>query len=292
MIEIKGLYKGYGEKPVLRGVDLRIEDGSVFGLVGINGAGKSTLLRVLAGVLKADGGEALIDGQGVYENVAVKKGIFFLPDDPYYEANVTAEGLADLYRVFYEFDEDIFAGFLQEFSLEPRKPIRNFSKGMKRQVFVALALASRPKYLFLDEAFDGLDPLARLIFKRGLIELVEERGTTVIISSHSLRELEDICDSYGILDGGGIASSGDLSETLGGIHKLQMAFEKEVTEEELGIACLSFEKTGRVIQIVVKGEIGAILQKIGDLQPMFVEEIEVDFEEMFVSEIKNRGYIR
>lgn len=292
MIEIKGLEKGYGEKSVLRGLDLTVSDGAVFGLVGINGAGKSTLLRVLAGVLKADGGEALVDGQSVYENVAVKKGIFFLPDDPYYESNVTAEGLADVYRAFYEFDEKTFERFLDEFSLDRHKPIRNFSKGMKRQVFVALALSCRPKYLFLDEAFDGLDPLARLIFKRGLIELVEEKGTTVIISSHSLRELEDICDSYGILDGGGISSSGDLSETLAGIRKLQMAFEREVREEELGFPCLLFERTGRVVQIVVKGELEEILQKIGELKPMFVEEIEVDFEEMFVSEIKNRGYIR
>lgn len=292
MIQIKELYKGYGGKNVLRGLNLEIADGAVFGLVGINGAGKSTLLRVLSGVLKADGGEVFIDGQGVYENTAVKKGIFFLPDDPYYESNVTAEGLADVYRAFYGFDEKIFENFLEEFSLDRRKPIRNFSKGMKRQVFVALALACQPKYLFLDEAFDGLDPLARLIFKRGLIELVEKKGTTVIISSHSLRELEDICDSYGILDGGGISSSGDLTETLAGIRKLQMAFEREVKEEELGFPCLLFEKTGRVVQIVVKGEVEEILQKIAQLKPMFVEEIEVDFEEMFVSEIKNRGYIR
>ena len=192
MIEVKGLKKGYDKKAVLVDMNLRVQSGAVFGLVGINGAGKSTLLRTLAGVLKADAGEVLFDGEKVYENVAVKREIFFLPDDPYYDTNVTAEGLADLYRAFYEFDEAVFDGFVTEFSLEKNKPIRNFSKGMKRQVFVALALACRPKYLLLDEAFDGLDPLARLIFKRGLIELVEEKGSTVVISSHSLRELEDI----------------------------------------------------------------------------------------------------
>ncbi|MBQ8320683.1 MAG: ABC transporter ATP-binding protein [Clostridia bacterium] len=292
MIEVKGLKKGYDKKAVLVDMNLRVQSGAVFGLVGINGAGKSTLLRTLAGVLKADAGEVLFDGEKVYENVAVKREIFFLPDDPYYDTNVTAEGLADLYRAFYEFDEAVFDGFVTEFSLEKNKPIRNFSKGMKRQVFVALALACRPKYLLLDEAFDGLDPLARLIFKRGLIELVEEKGSTVVISSHSLRELEDICDSYAILDGGSITSSGDLNEALAGVCKLQAAFSGEVREEDFDFPCLLFEKTGRVVRIVVKGDREEIVKKVGAMEPIFVEEIDVDFEELFVSEIKNRGYLR
>ena len=198
MIELIGISKGYeNKKSVLKNASLTISEASIFGLVGINGAGKSTLLRLLAGVMKADEGEVRIDGENIYENEKIKKQIFFLPDEPYYTSNVSASGLADLYRAAYAFDDTVFAEYLDKFKLNAKSPIRNFSKGMKRQVFVALALAVKPKYLLLDEAFDGLDPLARLVLKKALIRMVEEDGSSVIISSHSLRELEDFCDSYG-----------------------------------------------------------------------------------------------
>ena len=224
MIEIKNLTKSYEDKKeVLKEVNLTISDGTVFGLVGINGAGKSTLLRLISGVLRGEGGQVCVDGEDVYENEKAKRQMFFLPDDPFYTFNVSANALAQMYQAAYDFDEKVFATYLDKFKLNAKAPIRNFSKGMKRQVFVALALAIAPKYLLLDEAFDGLDPLARMVFKKGLVELVEEKGTTVIISSHSLRELEDVCDSYGILDHGDITCSGDLENDLANdlaqIHK-------------------------------------------------------------------------
>lgn len=293
MIELKGITKGYEKnKEVLKGVSVRIEDGSVFGLVGINGAGKSTLLRLIAGVLRADSGSVQIDGEEVFENERAKGQIFFLPDDPYYTSNVSAQGLADLYRATHDFDEVVFKEYLQKFALDPKKPIRNFSKGMKRQVFVALALAVKPKYLLLDEAFDGLDPLARLVLKKALIELVEEKGTSVVISSHSLRELEDICDSYGILDHGEITCSGDLGKDLERVHKFQAAFDREVSLDDFPFACMSFDKTGRVVRLIVKGNAEAIYQQILDMNPIFVEEIEVDFEELFIGEVQSRGYLQ
>ncbi len=293
MIEIKNLVKGYERnKPVLSNLNATIADASVFGLVGINGAGKSTLLRVLAGVMKADGGQVCIDGENVYENEKVKRGIFFLPDEPFYTSNVSAEGLADMYRAVYDLDIEVFKERLKNFSLDSKKPIRNFSKGMKRQVFVALALAIAPKYLLLDEAFDGLDPLARLTFKKCIVELVEEKGTTVVISSHSLRELEDICDSYGILDHGTITCSGELEGDLGKVHKFQAAFGREVKVEELGFACMAFEQTGKVARFITKENTEEVLQKLSKLDPIFVEEIEVDFEEMFIGEVQARGYLQ
>ena len=170
MIEIKNLYKSYdGKKDVLQNVTLSIPDSTVFGLVGINGAGKSTLLRLLAGVLKKDGGQVCVDGEEVFENEMVKKEIFFLPDEPFYTSNVTASSLAELYRSVYPFDDDVYQAYLNKFKLDTQTPIRNFSKGMKRQVFVSLAFAIAPKYLLLDEAFDGLDPLARIVCKKGII---------------------------------------------------------------------------------------------------------------------------
>ena len=293
LIEIKNLSKSYDKKKdVLIDLTATIADATVFGLVGINGAGKSTLLRLIAGVMRGDRGQVCVDGEDVYENERAKKQIFFLPDDPYYTSNVTAQGLADLYRATYDFDNTAFFAYLEKFSLDSKAPIRNFSKGMKRQVFVALALAVKPKYLLLDEAFDGLDPLARLVLKKALVELVESKGSTIIISSHSLRELEDICDSYGILDMGSITSSGDLGNDLQKVYKFQVAFDREMTPEQLGVEYMSAEKTGRVIRFIIKGNKEEILAKIRALNPLFVEEIDVDFEELFIGEVQARGYLK
>lgn len=293
MIEIKGLVKAYEKnKPVLKNLTATIPERSVFGLVGINGAGKSTLLRILAGVMKADNGLVWVDGEDVYENEKVKSKMFFLPDDPLYTASVTASGLAELYRAVYDLDMQVFKDRLSQFALPLDKPIRNFSKGMKRQVFVSLALAIAPKYLLLDEAFDGLDPLARLTFKKCIVELVEEKGTTVVISSHSLRELEDICDSYGILDHGEITCSGDLESDMSRVYKFQAAFHREVKEVELGFTCLAYEQTGKVVRFITKTDKEEVLQKLELLEPIFVEEIEMDFEEMFIGEVQARGYLQ
>lgn len=288
MITIKGLRKSYGTKEVLSGVSLTVPDASVFGLVGINGAGKTTLLRMMADVLRPDEGTVEYDGENIAGNAKKRKELFFLPDEPYYTAGTTVEKLVELYKSFYSFDDELFSRYEKLFSLERRTPVRNFSKGMKRQAFAALALACRPKYLLLDEAFDGLDPLARLELKRGIISL---EGTTAVISSHSLRELEDICSGFALLDGGAVADAGDLSETLERVHKFQAAFEEPVPRERFPFECLSFESEGRVVRFVVRGEREEIVSALKALSPIFVEEIKVDFEELFLCEVKSRGYL-
>lgn len=288
MITIKGLRKSYGTKEVLSGVSLTVPDASVFGLVGINGAGKTTLLRMMADVLRPDEGAVEYDGENIAGNAKKRKELFFLPDDPYYTAGTTVEKLVALYKSYYAFDDELFSRYEKLFSLERRTPVRNFSKGMKRQAFAALALACRPKYLLLDEAFDGLDPLARLELKRGIISL---EGTTAVISSHSLRELEDICSGFALLDGGAVADAGDLSETLAKVHKFQAAFEEPVPRERFPFECLSFESEGRVVRFVVRGEREEIVSALKALSPIFVEEIKVDFEELFLCEVKSRGYL-
>lgn len=288
MIEIKGLGKSYGPKKVLEKVNLTVPDASVFGLVGINGAGKTTLLRMMADVLRPDEGTVEYDGENIAGNAKKRKELFFLPDDPYYAAGTTVEKLVELYKSFYSFDDELFSRYEKLFSLERRTPVRNFSKGMKRQAFAALALACRPKYLLLDEAFDGLDPLARLELKRGIISL---EGTTAVISSHSLRELEDICSGFALLDGGAVADAGDLSETLERVHKFQAAFEEPVLRERFPFECLSFESEGRVVRFVVRGGREEIVSALKALSPIFVEEIKVDFEELFLCEVKSRGYL-
>ena len=292
MIEIINVNKSFNTKEVLKDINIKIETGKVFGLVGINGAGKSTLLRLISGVYKADKGKILIDGKEVFENELTKKDIFFLPDEPYYSNNTTPYSLKDIYKVFYDIDEEKYLNYIDFFKLPLKQSLSKFSKGMKRQVFISLALSIQPKYLLLDEAFDGLDPLARLTFKRALIDLIDEKQTTVIISSHSLRELEDICDSYGLLDNKQIASSGDITEAISSVHKYQVAFEKVLKEEDFDIKFKTFSQDGRIIKVVVNEEYEEFTQMINKYNPLIIDEIPIDFEELFIIEVESRGYLK
>ena len=292
MIEIKNLSKSFKDKKVLNKLNLSIPDGTVFGLVGINGAGKSTLLRLISGIYKADKGDILIDGEEVYENEKIKNTIFFLPDEPFYGINTTPISLIDLYHTFYSFDKDEYIKYLETFNIPLKKQINNFSKGMKRQVFVSLALAIKPKYLLLDEAFDGLDPLARLAFRRAIIDLVEDNNTTIIISSHSLRELEDICDSYGLLDNMEITSSGNIQDRLETYHKYQIAFKEVVNKDNLDFKLISYNQEGRVIKIVTPLNLEELGDKINKYNPLIIDEIPIDFEELFIIEVESRGYLK
>lgn len=293
MIEIKNLSHSLGGKKILDGVNLSLGDGSVMGLVGINGAGKTTLLRLISGVYKADKGEILCDGQSISSEDTRKK-LFFLPDDPYYTVYTTGKSLYDMYKVFYpDMNRIVFEKYLNEFGLDEKKPIRNFSKGMRRQLYVALALSVRPKYLLLDEAFDGLDPLARLAFKRAINKAVEDDGTGVIISSHSLRELEDFCDCYALIDNMTVASSGDISEKVDRFCKFQLAFTSDVDEKcFIGLPVVSLEKSGRFIRIVLEGKGEELEDKLMALSPAVIEQMPMDFEEMFIHEVEGRGYLK
>lgn len=296
MIEIKNLCKSFGTKQVLNNLNLTIKDNTVFGLIGINGAGKSTLLRLLSSVYDLDGGSIMFDNE-IYTSLNVKKDIFFLADNPHSEVCKTIDELIDYYNVFYNVDKDKFYEYLKEFkfdnhALNSKANINKFSKGMQRQVYLCLALSIAPKYLLLDEAFDGLDPLARLTFKRIILSLMEEKEMTIIISSHSLRELEDICDCYGLLDGGAIESSGDIESSLNQYHKYQLAFENDFDKSLLQhLNIVSFEKVGRVIQIVFSGEEKQIETSLLSLNPIIMDKLTIDFEELFILKVKKEGYI-
>lgn len=293
MIEIKGLYHSLGNNKVLDGIDLALPEGSVMGLVGINGAGKTTLLRLISGVYRPDAGEVLCDGVDTQDENARKK-LFFLPDDPYFTTHTTGKALRKLYSVFYpEFDLKTYERHMATFKLDENKAIRNFSKGMRRQLFVALALAVKPKYLLLDEAFDGLDPLARLSFKRAINEAVEENGMSVLISSHSLRELEDFCDSYALIDQKKIVSSGDISERVNSFCKFQLAFSREIDEKAFeGLNATSVEISGRFVRIVLHESSEQAYKKLERLEPAVMEEMPMDFEELFIREVEGRGYLK
>lgn len=292
VIKIEALSKKFGEKKVLDDMFVEIKAGTVFGLLGPNGAGKSTLLNVLSGIMKPDSGNVLYDGEAVYDNPEVKRDILLISDDPYYFFHATIKDMKEFYKTWYpRFDNFTYHKFLTIFSLDETKPMKDFSKGMKRQAFIAIALAIAPKYLFLDEAFDGLDPIMRLTFKRAISEMIEEKDITVLISSHNLRELEDICDSYGILENGKMTSAGNIDDAKGEIHKIQIAFKNEVSKECFQtLDILSIHIQSRVVNMVVKGDIEKIKAYLQTMEPLMLEVLNVNLEEIFIYEMERKGY--
>ncbi len=293
MIEVKKLTHYIGDKKILENVNLTLREGSVMGLVGINGAGKTTLLRLISGVFDVKDGEILIDGESTKSEEARKK-LFFLPDDPYFTIYTTGQNLYNMYKVFYpDIDRSIYMRFMDSFGLDEKKPLRNFSKGMRRQLYISLALAVKPKYLLLDEAFDGLDPLSRLSFKKAINEFVEENGTSVIISSHSLREMEDFCDCYALIDKMTVSSSGDIADKVNRFCKFQLAFKDEISDDCFwGFPITSIEKNGRFVRVVLEGSSEKMKNLLQELNPAVLEEMPMDFEEIFIHEVEKRGYVK
>ena len=290
MIEIKNLYKEYDKGvEVLRNCSLTIKKGSIIGIIGVNGSGKSTLFRLIAGVYKPNEGEVLVGGENVFDNIFAKRKIFFLSDDPFYDFNVTPKKLALLYSSFYNLDMKVLDDLLNSFRIETTGNLSAFSKGMRRQVFVSLAIACKPDYLLLDESFDGLDPLSRVVFKKAIINLNIANSTTVIISSHSLREIEDICDSFGIIENKKVILSGDVIEEVNKLFKYQLVFDKNINKDHFeDFEILSFLVNGKVIEIVLRGDHKLIEERIDELNPLVKEQLDLTLEELFIYEV-NKG---
>ena len=285
MLKIEGLYKAFKDKKVLEGLDLVLNEGSIFGLVGVNGAGKSTLLRCIAGIYEADHGSVLFNGEDTFKNPAVRKDIFFVSDEPYYPIAANIRTMKEFYSSFYDVDMKTYNEVLNLFHLDDTKPISSFSKGMKRQSSLLFALSIAPKLLLLDEAFDGLDPIVRHDLKRMLYELIEEQKATIIISSHNLKELEDICDSYGILENGRIASYGDLLESKANLNKYQLAFASPIDESVFdAFDILYSRKEGSVYSFVIRGDRQQVEEKLQKLDPLILDTLPVNFEELFIYE--------
>ncbi|MBR5341406.1 MAG: ABC transporter ATP-binding protein [Erysipelotrichaceae bacterium] len=285
MLKINNISKSFDTKKVLNNLSLEVNDGSIFGLVGVNGAGKSTLLRCVAGIYRTDEGNVEFNGIDTYKDENIRKDIFFVNDDPYYPMASNIKSLKEFYSSYYPFDEVVYFKTLKLFGLDENKPVNTFSKGMKRQTLLLFALAIRPKLLLLDEAFDGLDPLVRYNLKKSLYEFIEDSHATIIISSHNLKELEDICDSYGILENGKIETYGDLLESKQNINKYQLAFKKEPDEsafEKFDI--LHQSKEGSVYSLVIKGDKEETVKELKKLKPIILDTLSVNFEELFIYE--------
>ncbi|MCD7834217.1 MAG: ABC transporter ATP-binding protein [Lachnospiraceae bacterium] len=293
MIQIEKVMKRFGDIIALNGVDAEIGENCIFGLVGTNGAGKSTLLRVIAGVLKADEGQVKIDERPVWENVQAKERVCFIPDTAMFFSNASAEVMRDYYRIVYpKFDAGRFDNLLRKFELDPKRKLSTFSKGMKKQVSVLLGICANTQYLLCDETFDGLDPVMRQTVKSLFASEILSRKFTPVIASHSLREIEDICDYVGLLHRGGILFAKDLDEMKLGIHKIQCVIPDAADEEALlrELTVLQKEKRGSLLTIVVRGSYDEINWKIQARQPLFSEILPLTLEEIFISETEVAGY--
>lgn len=292
MIDIKNLTKKFGETAALDNLSFSIAEGNVFGLVGSNGAGKSTLLRVLSGVYKPDGGQALIDGEEIFENLKIKSECFFVSDFPYFFNNSTILNTASFYRgVYPDWDENYFNELCSVFPIDRKAKIINMSKGMQRQAALILALSTRPRYLFLDEIFDGLDPVVRQLVKKLIITNVTDNNMTVIIASHNLRELEDICDHIGLMHKGSIILEKELDELKLGIHKVQIAFNDGIDEAEFeALSIVNKTKQGNLYNLTIRGSEEEFMPKLTALNPAFLEALPLTLEEVFINEMEGAGY--
>ena len=248
----------YNEFWALQNVDFEVKKGDRVGILGLNGAGKSTLLRIMAGIIRQDRGEVLMDEEPVFENERIKEHFFYIPDDAYIPANYNALDMAEFYRCIYPgFQQARFETMMKQFHLDGKRKISTFSKGMKKQLLVILGISTGTKYLFCDETFDGLDPVMRQAVKSIFASEIMSREFTPVIASHNLRELEDICDHIGLLHQGGILLSRDLEDMKFHIHKIQCVLTDKKKEEELKILVLSVKNEDILTQLQVYSEFSA-----------------------------------
>ena len=292
MIGANNVTKKFDNFTALDGISCKIESGCIYGLVGSNGAGKSTFLRVLAGVYRADEGSVTIDGEPIYENPSVKKKILLVPDDLYFLPSASMLRMKKLYKAVYpDFDDKRFSELADCFGLDIKKNLNTFSKGMRRQAATVLALSARPEYIFFDETFDGLDPIMRNVVKRLICEDILDRSATAIITSHSLRELEDTCDQLSLLHKGGLVFESDIQNLKTSLFKVQIAFDHEYDESKFtGMDILKFTKRGSVSNIILRGDRDLTAAALSSMKPTLLDVLPLSLEEVFTYEMEALGY--
>ena len=293
MIEVKNVVKSFDGFHALDGLTMTVPKGAIYGLVGPNGAGKSTILRHLTGAYRQDSGEILLEGAPIYENPAAKRRMAGIPDELYYFSSASTRDMMRLYRGIYpSFDQERYGKLKEAFpAVDERRPIRRLSKGMQKQSAFWLALSCRPDSLLRDEPVDGLDPVMRRQVWSLLMGDVAERGTTVLVSSHNLRELEDVCDHVGLLSHGKVALERSLSDLQGGTVKLQTAFETETPPElPQGVEAIHTEHVGRVYTYIIRGTAEEVEAKFKPLSPLFMEALPLTLEEIFIYEMGGEDY--
>lgn len=292
MIQMREINKTFEKHPVVNDVNLTIEKGSIYGLIGSNGAGKTTIIKLLAGIYKQDSGEVLLDGTSIYENEQLKAKFFYISDQPYFFPQYTVKQMAQFYKSVYpSWNESRFIKLAEVFEFSMNKKLHTFSKGVQRQAAFWLALSTMPEILILDEPMDGLDPVARKKVKNLLIQDVADREMTILISSHNLREIEDICDHIGILHNGTLLLEKDLDDLKSDIHKVQVAYKGDPPAKlEDNLKMLHCEKRGSVMLCIIRGKEEEIEEKIRKSQPVIFDLLPLTLEEIFIYEMGDIGY--
>lgn len=292
MIEVKNLTKHFGKTRALSGLNMKINESGIFGIVGSNGAGKSTLMRLICGVYQPDTGEVSIDGEVVFDNPKAKEACVFLSDTVYFPIGASLDSMAKAYQSHYpNFSTVDYEEMVKRFGLNPAASLSSFSKGMQKQAMIILALACNCKYTVLDETLDGLDPVMRGVVKKRIYEAVMDKDATIIITSHSLRELDDTCDNLAMLHEGKIIYQKDVQDLKTSLIKVQIAFDKDYDIKSFnGLEVLKYTKNGSVANLIVKGNKESISQTLQAKNPMLLEIIPLSLEEIFTYELRERGY--
>lgn len=292
MISVQKVTKTFERFTAVSSLTCGIEQGCVYGLVGANGAGKSTLLRLIAGIYRPDSGEITLDGAPVYENPAVKARFALVPDELFFLPQATLNRMAGLYAAVYaRFDRARFEELVKTFGLSPKKRISTFSKGMKRQAATILALSARPDYIFFDETFDGLDPVMREVVKKIIYADICDRGATAVLTSHSLRELEDTCDRLALLHKGGLVFENDVEHLKTSLFKVQIAFDAAFDQSKFeGLDIRHYLQKGSVANMIVGGAREQTVEKLRAMQPLLLDVLPLSLDEVCVYEMDALGY--
>ena len=293
MIEARNVVKTFDGFRALDGLTMTVPKGSVYGLVGPNGAGKSTLLRHITGIYRQDSGEVLLEGETIYENPAAKARVASIPDELYYFLSASTRDMAKFLRGFYpKFDQGRYQTLKELFSqVEERRPMRRLSKGMQKQAAFWLSLCCRPEVLVLDEPVDGLDPVMRRQVWSIIMNDVVERGTTVLVSSHNLRELEDVCDRVGILSHGKVLIERSLTDLQENLVKMQVVFqEKTMPKLPEDLEVLHVSQVGRIHTLIVRGNATDVTNRLAVYAPILLEALPLTLEEIFIYELGGEDY--
>ena len=293
MIQVNNVVKSFDGFRALDGLTMSVEGGSIYGLVGPNGAGKSTILRHITGIYRPDSGSVRVDGQPVYENPSVKSRMAWIPDDLYYFLSASTRDMMKFYRGLYpQFDDKRYQALKDAFpAVDEKQPIRRLSKGMQKQSAFWLALCCMPDILVLDEPVDGLDPVMRRQVWSLLMGDVAQRGTTVLVSSHNLRELEDVCDHVGILSRGKVLIERSLSALQENVVKMQVVFqEKELPQLPGDLQVLHVSQVGRIHTLIIRGNATEITNRLAAFAPILMEALPLTLEEIFIYELGGEDY--
>ena len=286
MIKINSVTKKYDDYVAIENINIEVDDTSVFALTGFNGSGKTTLLNICAGVVKADEGAVLLDGSDAFDNDNERKKLFYISDNMFFPPTATVKSGAKFYADNYpDFSFDVFNAILEIFEINSKKTIRSLSKGMKKQVQLAIGFAAKPKYLLIDETFDGLDPQKKQLLKKLILEYINETNASVLIASHNLAEVSDICDHVAIINGKTVVLNSAIEDVSENFRKVLVTFKNEITEKELeNINYHRIKISGKTAMIIVCGDVESEINKLNNMEITSLDSERLTLEEVFIEE--------